>query len=66
MIRTLGSSAETVSLTLTGEGASARGVISTCHEPCHEPSNSPRSPRPLKCIDRFPIKSADGLDDMLK
>lgn len=62
MIRTLGSSAETVSLTLTGEGASARGVISTCHEP----SNSPRSPRPLKCIDRFPIKSADGLDDMLK
>lgn len=24
------------------------------------------SPRPLRCIDRIPIKPSDGLDDMIK
>lgn len=62
MIRTMSGSFGTVSLTVTGDGAPARSAISTrvTSRRAH-----PGSPRPLRCIDHFPIRPADGLDDMM-
>lgn len=60
MIRTMGGSFGTVSLTVTGLVAAPLARVSRATV------YSPRSPRPLRCIDPFPIKPADGLDDMMK
>lgn len=60
MIRTMGSPFGTVRLTVMGEGV-------FLVEPLARVSRAVGlAPRPLRCIDRLPIRTSDGLDDMMK
>lgn len=64
MIRTVG---RPVGLTVMGEGVLSGSTISaTVPSRQTAPANpTPRLPRPLRCIDRLPIRTSDGVDDMM-
>lgn len=64
MIRTIG---RPVGLTVMGEGVLSASAISATvmSRQTAPPTPPPRSPRPLQCIDRLPIRTSDGVDDMM-
>lgn len=62
MIRTIGGP---VGLTVMGGGVLSGSAISAT-VPSRRTAPPSRSPQSLRCIDRLPIRTSDGVDDMMK